>query len=210
VFEDPSDDSDIESPKLKKRSFTLGTGNLDVGNANSLVQTPDGSPTPLRRPKMPPIPLPQRTRSLDDHGTGSPRRKQYRLSIPPSIRLAPKLPQSFSDSMFPLPHKHNTTDWHTLTPSPVRSSRDGIRTPPLRRGGHEGLQVRGLGGSWSMDSLTESLETATVRLKIRSSTSLVLFKLTLFKDTDETIETEDDEDDWESDATEVPTERQVL
>jgi hypothetical protein len=69
----------------------------------------------------------------------------YRLSIPPSLKLAPPdyssrplpaIPQKHnpSSSLEYRPHPHYAIDeWVARTPSPVKSIRDGISTPPLTR-----------------------------------------------------------------------------
>jgi hypothetical protein len=69
----------------------------------------------------------------------------YRLSMPPSIRLLP--PDDASRPLPRLPHKSNSQssiayrphpaypveEWRTRTPSPVRSVREGLSTPPLEK-----------------------------------------------------------------------------
>jgi hypothetical protein len=80
----------------------------------------------------------------------------YRLSMPPSIKLdAPKL----ASRPPPFPQKHDflsptayrphpaypIKEWTVRTPSPVRSMRGGITTPPL-----EGRKVLGITGSGLM------------------------------------------------------------
>lgn len=78
----------------------------------------------------------------------------YRLSMPPSIEL--DAPQPASQSL-PLPQKHDflfstayrphpaypIEEWTVRTPSPIRSIRDGITTPPLK--GRRFLGITGAG-----------------------------------------------------------------
>ncbi|KAI4915254.1 hypothetical protein J4E85_010378 [Alternaria conjuncta] len=66
----------------------------------------------------------------------------YRLSIPPSIRLGPPEPASRPLPTLPIKNDFETStsyhphpaypldDWTVRTPSPVKSVRDGISTPP--------------------------------------------------------------------------------
>lgn len=78
----------------------------------------------------------------------------YRLSMPPAIKFDAPQPSS---RPLPLPQKNSLTtstayrphpaypveEWTMRTPSPVRSGRDGIATPPLE--GRRGLGIAGAG-----------------------------------------------------------------
>ncbi|EDU39565.1 hypothetical protein PtrSN002B_005249 [Pyrenophora tritici-repentis] len=83
----------------------------------------------------------------------------YRLSIPPSIKLAPPeysprplptIPRK-SDDDSPTsyrPHPAYPMDnWNIRTPSPVRSVRDGISTPPLGKRREQGRSASALMGA---------------------------------------------------------------
>ncbi|KAF2850189.1 hypothetical protein T440DRAFT_116401 [Plenodomus tracheiphilus IPT5] len=86
----------------------------------------------------------------------------YRLSIPPSIRLAPPkaasvpcpVPSRRSESVSSIayrPHPAFAIDeWITQTPSPVKGVRDSITTPPMERdGARAGLSLMNiLPASW--------------------------------------------------------------
>lgn len=80
----------------------------------------------------------------------------YRLSMPPSIKLDP--PQASSKPRPTGPHKSDSSpstsyrphpaypfkDWRQRTPSPVKSIRDGITTPPLEKRKLQGFRVSSL------------------------------------------------------------------
>lgn len=69
----------------------------------------------------------------------------HRLSVPPSLRLEPPVPalrnlpsipqkdDSFSSTSYQPHLAYPVEDWVVRTPSPVKSIRDGISTPPLDR-----------------------------------------------------------------------------
>jgi hypothetical protein len=77
----------------------------------------------------------------------------YRLSVPPSVKLEPpqqtsrplpsvpqKLDSSSSTSYHPHP-AYPVEEWKVCTPSPVRSTREGISTPPLERRKGQGFRA---------------------------------------------------------------------
>lgn len=80
----------------------------------------------------------------------------YRLSMPPSVRLDP--PQPCSKPQPTGPHKLDSSsstsyrphpayafeDWRQRTPSPVKSVRDGITTPPLEKHKQQGFRASSL------------------------------------------------------------------
>lgn len=80
----------------------------------------------------------------DGGGDSKSDKRQYRLSIPPSLKLTPpeggrplpaipqkqELRQAHSYTEHPV---YRVDEWEARTPSPVRSIRDGISTPPLGR-----------------------------------------------------------------------------
>ncbi|KAF2477074.1 uncharacterized protein BDR25DRAFT_371009 [Lindgomyces ingoldianus] len=86
-------------------------------------------------------------------GAGTPPHFYSRLSVPPSVRLSPPKP---SANIAWIPRKSESTtstsyrphpaypveDWTVRTPSPVKSIREGISTPPLGR--RRGLTASGL------------------------------------------------------------------
>jgi hypothetical protein len=79
--------------------------------------------------------------------------QSYRLSVPPSIKLV--APQQDSRPLPSVPHKSDFSSstsyrphpaypveaWRVRTPSPVRSTRDGISTPPLERNKGQGSRA---------------------------------------------------------------------
>lgn len=122
----------ILSTDLSPRRYSIASGTYVPRGAPSDVAT--GSP-PSRR----------RCGPLDT----------YRLSMPPAIKLPAPVP---SLRPLPLPRKHDdclsltayrphpaypVEEWTMRTPSPVRSFRDGISTPPLE--GRKGLGITGAG-----------------------------------------------------------------
>jgi hypothetical protein len=77
-------------------------------------------------------------------GDSKPEKRQYRLSIPPSLKLTPPegrgplpaIPQkqdSRQAHSYTAHSAYPVDEWEARTPSPVRSIRDGICTPPLGR-----------------------------------------------------------------------------
>ncbi|KAF1935643.1 hypothetical protein EJ02DRAFT_415428 [Clathrospora elynae] len=80
----------------------------------------------------------------------------YRLSMPPSVRLDPPEPNSRPLPM--IPQKNNSAsstsyrphpaypvdDWTVRTPSPVKSVREGISTPPLGKRREQGRSASAL------------------------------------------------------------------
>lgn len=85
--------------------------------------------------------------------------KSYRLSIPPSIKLVPTehaprplptIPRKSEDDLLTSYHPHPAypvDDWNIRTPSPVRSVRDSISTPPLGRWREKGRSASALMGA---------------------------------------------------------------
>lgn len=82
--------------------------------------------------------------------------KLYRLSVPPSIKLEP--PQQSFRSSQSVPQKSDSSssisyrphpaypveNWRERTPSPVRSMREGISTPPLGKNKQHGFRASSL------------------------------------------------------------------
>lgn len=112
------------------------------GSIASGIYIPRGAPDPEIPSGKPPV---LRRRGPID---------TYRLSMPPSIKLAVPGPATLP---LPLPQKNNffsstayrphpaypIEEWTVRTPSPVRSTQDDIGTPPLERG--KGLGLTGVG-----------------------------------------------------------------
>jgi hypothetical protein len=105
--------------------------------------------------------------SSDDEDDWQPRQRAsqlLRLSVPPSIKLVPSesssrylptIPEktASSSSMARRPHPaYPVEQWRVRTPSPVRSVREGISTPPLERqregGGSSLLLISALSSTW--------------------------------------------------------------
>lgn len=110
-----------------------------------------------------------------------PRRKEYRLSIPPSVRLTPSL----SNPMFSIPGNAQgsapflrppspSEHWRERTPSPVQAMREGLSTPPLTMRDDKKLGI--------MSSITKALKRRTsvrqktCKLKRCSNMWLICFK----------------------------------
>lgn len=143
--------------KKIRESGGLRGGELDDVFATVSLRDDDQAPTSLPRAYVPTVSampnvtlVGQRPHSAVDNrhnGAHTPPRF-YRLSVPPSLKLEP--PKRLSREHSSIPQKNNpdsTTgyhphpaypveEWVVRTPSPVRSIRESISTPPLgkRRG----------------------------------------------------------------------------
>ncbi|KAF2259252.1 hypothetical protein CC78DRAFT_621214 [Lojkania enalia] len=118
-----------------------------------------------------------------DGGSGLENRaRTYRLSVPPSLRLhppvdtaksLPSIPQK-SDSLTSTayrPHPaYPVEDWVARTPSPIKSIRDGISTPPLGgRGKFSGLSLMNVVSNvWKRRSTPSSEMSSDIASQIAS------------------------------------------
>jgi hypothetical protein len=130
------------SPLKKSQLADSGAPHCSAGvSEQPRAYVPRGAPVATK--KAPGEQLEQQTGQRRS-GTCTPT-QLYRLSVPPSIKLV--APRQDSRSLPSVPHKFDSPsstsyrphpaypveEWRVQTPSPVRSTRDGISTPPLER-----------------------------------------------------------------------------
>lgn len=161
-------------------SASLRSSNQSESKASRRDSTSSGTYVPSGTPSEVSTGSPQ---SLCRRG----RLDSYRLSMPPSIKF--DAPEAVSRPL-PLPQKHDfdsltayrphpaypVEEWTVRTPSPVRSFRDGITTPPLESRTGLGLSGAGLMGgllsAWKRSvSNTQPIKKTGVDVGIRSASN---------------------------------------
>ncbi|KAF1999756.1 hypothetical protein P154DRAFT_620700 [Amniculicola lignicola CBS 123094] len=146
----------IASPQKRKPCTTRVTDDVDEVDKANDVFAPDSTSTKASpaRPYYIPRGAPGSERNLSPNGsddavanrhsgTGTPPRF-YRLSVPPALKLEPSnmpstnlptIPRKIGSvsSLSYRPHPaYPVETWAMRTPSPVKSVRDGIKTPPMK------------------------------------------------------------------------------
>jgi len=141
------------SAQTKRPSSTETPQNSPTASENPHGYVPRGAPGAHREAQC----MPQQRNNI----TRTPP-QSYRLSMPPSITLLPpddasrplpRLPQK-SDSQSSIayrPHPaYPVEEWRKRTPSPVKSMREDLSTPPLekRKGGRASSLLSAISSTW--------------------------------------------------------------